>query len=158
MHAIRPCWLLFGQISTPFTFRRQKLCAPLADSHLRGCKCLDGYSASWSRCRVTVVTSIIPTGPDVVSTGAFQSASQLNSIGRSDYDPRAVPQGDSNCRFGHSSWSRQCPWPKQSPVFVFNRYRGSHRVELRVDATVGSANGSVLIQRIAFQVTTLSKL
>jgi hypothetical protein len=80
---------------------------------------------------------------------------------RSDFDARAVPSRDSNCRYGHNN-SKYHRGPEYFSVFNRTRrsqpYDESGQIELRVDATVAVANGNASIQRITFQVTTLAEL
>src|SRR5262249_14853110 len=114
--------------------------------------------------RVTVVTGIIPAGPDVfVATGASSSASlSLTAL----VDPTLNP-GQFRKATATAALATIVGAVNGSSTFNFSFSIDnveatlddeSGRVELRVDATVGSNSANVLIQRIAFQVTTLAKL
>jgi hypothetical protein len=111
---------------------------------------------------VTVVTGILPSGPSAFSnTNSFsnQSLSMTALV-----DPTLAP-GQFRKAAATAALATTAANANAAPSFQFSvdgveatLDDETSRIELRVDATAGVSNGSASIQRITFQVTTLSKL
>ena len=113
--------------------------------------------------RVTVVTGIIQAGPQAFSNSNSFSTQSLSITALVDPTLTAGQFRKATATAALAATSANTNAAPSSFQFSVDDVQASlddesGRIELRVDATAGVSNGSAIIRRITFQVTTLAKI